>query len=192
VKRKYLRILVLTFLGLFAPIHGGAGEPDATGREWAAAVNVAEPQNVHKVSDQLYRGGEVSHAGATQLRCMGINTTVSLRLVGRDSRYITRAGLNYVHIPVKAWQPNEDEVVQFLRIAINPSCQPVYVYCRHGSDRTGMMCAVYRVVVQGWSKDEAICEMTEGPFGYHPIWKKVVQLVRDMDVERIRQLMSAD
>jgi tyrosine-protein phosphatase SIW14 len=192
VRRKFVPILVLAFLSLFTPIHSGAVEPETTGHQWAAAINVAEPQNVHKVSDQLYRGGEVSRAGAEQLRCLGINTAVSLRLVGRDSRYITREGLNYVHIPVKAWQPNEDEVVQFLRVAVDPKCQPVYVYCHHGSDRTGMMCAVYRVVVQGWSKEEAICEMTEGPFGYHPIWKKVVQFVRDMDVERIRGLVIVD
>jgi len=30
---------------------------------------------------------------------------------------------------------------------------------------TGMMCVVYRVIVQGWSKDDAIEEMTDNGYG---------------------------
>jgi tyrosine-protein phosphatase SIW14 len=183
---KHFWLGTLLLAGILLPASGGTVEPGSAARQWAAPVSVSEPTNVYKVSDALYRGGRVSRAGAVQLRCLGINTVVSLRLVGRDSRYVTRAGLNCVHIPFKAWQPDEDQVVEFLRIVTNRECQPVYVCCKFGADRTGMMSAIYRVVVQGWSKEEAICEMTEGPFGYHPIWKKVVQFVRDMDVERIR------
>jgi hypothetical protein len=128
----------------------------------------------------------MSRAGAAQLHCLGVNTVASLRIVGSDARYITRAGLNYVHIPAKAWLPDEDQVVAFLRVATNPNCQPVCVYCYHGADRTGMMVAVYRVAVQGWSKEEALCEMTAGPFGFNPRWQELVQSVRNMDVERIR------
>lgn len=165
---------------------GGMAELGSATRDWAVFTGVSEPRNLYKVSDQLYRGGHVSRVGAAQLRCMGIHTVVSLRVIGRDSCYITRAGLNYVHIPFKGWQPDEDQVVAFLRIATNPSCQPVCLYCNHGSDRTGMMSAAYRVVVQGWSKEEALCEMTAGPFGFNPRWQKLVQFICDMDVERIR------
>lgn len=186
MKRTQATLLMLVLGSVLTPANGGTAEPTLVTRDWAVFVGVCEPRNVFRITDQLYRGGHVSRAGAAQLRCLGINTVVSLRIIGRDSRYITRASLNYVHIPSKAWQPDEDQVVAFLRIATNPNCQPVYLYCFHGSDRTGMMSAAYRVAVQGWSKEEAICEMTAGPFGFNPRWQELVQFVRDMDVERIR------
>lgn len=186
MRRTHATLLVLLLATVFVPTNAGTAEPNSATRDWAAFMGVSEPKNLYRVSDQLYRGGHVSRAGAAQLRCLGINTVVSLRVIGRDSRYITRAGLNYVHIPSKAWQPDEDQVVAFLRIVTNPNCQPVYLYCYHGSDRTGMMSAVYRVVVQGWTKEEALCEMTAGPFGFNPRWQELVQFVRDMDVERVR------
>jgi len=186
MKQTCAMLLAALLAGPFLPASAETVEPDLATHPWAVFMGVSEPQNLYRVSDQLYRGGHVSRAGAAQLRCLGINTVVSLRVIGRDSRYIARAGLNYVHIPSKAWQPNEDQIVAFLRIATNPNCQPVYLYCYHGSDRTGMMSAVYRVVVQGWTKEEALCEMTAGPFGFNPRWQELVQFVRDMDVERIR------
>ena len=65
---------------------------------------------------------------------------------------------------------------------------PVFVHCQHGSARTGTMCAIYRVAVGGWTKEEAIWEMTEGGFGFHPEWKNLVRYVRHLDIERIRKL----
>jgi tyrosine-protein phosphatase SIW14 len=35
------------------------------------------------------------------------------------------------------------------------------------------MIAVYRIAVQGWSKAEAIREMTEGDFGFHRTWSNL-------------------
>ena len=49
------------------------------------------------------------------------------------------------------------------------------------------MCAIYRMAVQGWSKDDAIKEMTAGGFGYHSIWKNLVQYLRDLDMEALRK-----
>lgn len=179
--------VAILLAGVCVPAAGGDAEPNSTARQWAAAVDVSRPQRLYKVSDELYRGGRVSRAGAEQLRRLGVNTVVSLRYVKRDSRYIEAAGINYVQIRFKTWEPDEEEVVEFLRIVVCGDCWPVYVYCNRGADRTGMMCAVYRVIVQGWSKAEAVREMTEGPFDYLPIFKRVVQFVWDMDVERIRQ-----
>jgi hypothetical protein len=50
-----------------------------------------------------------------------------------------------------------------------------------------MMCAVYRVSVAGWTKDEALKEMTTGGFGYHKVWKDVLKYVREFDVEALRK-----
>jgi hypothetical protein len=49
------------------------------------------------------------------------------------------------------------------------------------------MCAIYRIAVQGWSKDEAIEEMTKGNFGFHEVWDNLLEYIRGLDIEKIRQ-----
>jgi hypothetical protein len=87
---------------------------------------------------------------------------------------------------MKPWHPEAEEVVRFLKIVTDPRRTPVLVHCQHGADRTGTMIAVYRIAVQGWSKAEAIREMTLGGFGYHPIWSLLPIWVQALDIDRIK------
>ena len=41
------------------------------------------------------------------------------------------------------------DVVRFLKIVTDPESGSVLVHCLHGADRTGTMCALYRVAVEG-------------------------------------------
>jgi protein tyrosine/serine phosphatase len=59
-------------------------------------------------------------------------------------------------------------------------------YCHRGADRTGMMTAIYRVAVQGWTKEQAIAEMTQGGFGFYSGWRNLVRYIRDLDIERLK------
>jgi protein-tyrosine phosphatase len=45
----------------------------------------------------------------------------------------------------------------------------VFVHCRLGDDRTGMMVAAYRMADEGWTADEAMAEMKAFGFscGHH-------------------------
>ena len=63
----------------------------------------------------------------------------------------------------------------------------MFVHCQHGADRTGTATAVYRIVVEGWTKDEAIREMTQGGYGFHPLWANLIRYVRELDVDRLRR-----
>ena len=80
------------------------------------------------------------------------------------------------------------EIIEaFLKIVSDKKNAPVFVHCQYGADRTGTMCAIYRIVILGWPKEEAIREMKEGGFGYHPIWKKLLKYIRALDVDRIKK-----
>ena len=68
--------------------------------------------------------------------------------------------------------------------------QPVLVHCQHGSDRTGTMVAIYRVVVDGWTKAEATNEMINGGFGYHPMWQNLLVYIDALDVAAIKQKVA--
>ncbi len=64
---------------------------------------------------------------------------------------------------------------------------PILVHCQHGADRTGVMSVIYRVAVQGWSKEEAIREMVKGGINYHEIWINIPPWIRKLDIEKIRE-----
>ena len=82
------------------------------------------------------------------------------------------------------WNTEVKDVVHFLQIVTDSSRTPIFVHCQHGADRTGTVCAIYRITIQGWSKDEAIEEMTKGGFGFHGIWQNLPDYIRKLDVEK--------
>ena len=167
-----------------------AAAPKASGalvrpERWAKPVARAGLPNLHRVSDAYYRGAQPTAEGMRELERLGVKTVVNLRAVNSDRDELGDAGLAYEHISFKAWHAEDEDVVRFLRIVTNPERQPVFVHCQHGADRTGMMTAIYRIAVEGWSKEDAIAEMTLGGFGFHAIWKDLPVYVQTLDVERI-------
>lgn len=164
----------------------------ATGRvAWAQAISAEGLPNLHKVSDALYRGAQPEAKGFQSLKALGVRTVINLRASHSDLDDMAGMGMTYVAIPMKTWQPKEEDVVRFLQVATVASNAPVFVHCRHGADRTGLMCAMYRVFVCGWAKEEAIREMTEGGFGFHAVWDNIVNFIRALDTEAIRRKMAA-
>jgi protein tyrosine phosphatase (PTP) superfamily phosphohydrolase (DUF442 family) len=155
--------------------------------KWAAPLTAAGVTNLHKVNDGLYRSAQPTEEGFKNLKALGIKTVVNLRAVHSDRDEITPLGLGYEHIKMKSWHAEEADVIRFLRIVSDPKQTPVLVHCQHGSDRTGTMCAIYRIAVQGWSKEEAIKEMTEGGYGFHETWQNLLAFVNHLDVARIRR-----
>jgi protein tyrosine phosphatase (PTP) superfamily phosphohydrolase (DUF442 family) len=121
------------------------------------------------------------------LKTMGIETVANLRSFHSDREEIGDTGLAYEHIYMKAWHAEEEDAVRFLQIVANPRHVPFIVHCQHGADRTGSMCALYRVAVQGWSKEEAIEEMVQGGFGFHGVWDNLIQWMKALDVEHIKR-----
>lgn len=166
-----------------------AGEQAATNRPetWARPVELEGVPNLNRVSPQLYRSAQPTPEGMRNLKRLGIITVVNLRSFHTDRDEIGDLDLGREHIFMKAWHPEREEVVRFLRIVNDPKHTPVLVHCQHGADRTGAMVAIYRIAVQGWTKEEALREMTEGGFGFHEVWQNLPRWVDDLDVEAIRE-----
>jgi len=154
---------------------------------WAQPVKLKGVPNLHKVTDDLYRSAQPSTVGMKNLKEFGIETIVNLRSFHWDRDEIGDTGLAYEHIYMKAWHPEEKEIVRFLQIVTNSRRTPVLVHCQHGADRTGTMCAVYRLFIQSWSMDEAIREMKDGSFGFHEIWINLEPWIRSLNANMIRQ-----
>jgi protein tyrosine phosphatase (PTP) superfamily phosphohydrolase (DUF442 family) len=166
-----------------------AGDDAAAVRpvEWAQPVSLEGVPNLHRVSDTLFRSAQPTAEGMKKLKRMGIKTVVNLRGFHSDEDEIGETGLGYEHIGMHTWHPKKEDAVRFLRVVTDPDRVPVLVHCLHGADRTGAMCALYRIAIQGWSKQAAITEMTDGGFCFHGIWINLPDWIEDLDIQAIRQ-----
>jgi protein tyrosine/serine phosphatase len=66
------------------------------------------------------------------------------------------------------------------------------VHCQHGADRTGALVALYRVVVQGWTKERAVEEMNRGGYHHSSLWRNLDRYVLNADVDRLRQALKVN
>jgi protein tyrosine phosphatase (PTP) superfamily phosphohydrolase (DUF442 family) len=154
---------------------------------WAVRIEKPGLPNLHRVSDDLYRGAQPTAEGFSQLKSMGVKTIIDLRFFHNDRKNIAGTDFAYEEIPMNAWHAEDEDVVAFLKLVVDKTRAPIFVHCEHGADRTGMICAVYRIIIQDWTKGEAIAEMTQGGFGFHEIYQNLVQYILNLDVENLKQ-----
>ena len=176
-------------LALLGGIFFGAAAQTSPQRpaHWAQAVAVVGIQNCFQVSTNLYRGAQPTAAGMKHLEKLGIKTVLNLRALHSDQDELAGTALKPVRLKMEPWHSDEDEVVLFLKAATDTNNWPVFVHCQRGSDRTGTMCAMYRIVVCGWTKEQALAEMKHGGFGFNPTWQNLVEYVEKSDIPSIRR-----
>lgn len=74
-------------------------------------------------------------------------------------------GMAYYHIPCSDFVPPSKQCV-FKCLDLMRQDRVVYIHCLSGVDRTGFVCAVYRMKVQRWSFEDAVAEWKK--IGRHP------------------------
>ena len=112
---------------------------------------------------------------------MGVKTVINLRVEGRahreaDRRLAESLGMRWISMPMRAyWRPSDQQVRAFLEIVNDPAQQPVFIHCRKGEDRVGVLAAVYRVVDEGWPPQRAYDEARSlGLSGLNPLMRYVI------------------
>ena len=153
-----------------------------------------ELPNFQRVNEALFRGGQPKPGGFELLSQMGIKTVVNLR--DDDSRAkeeefeVKQAGLKYFNVPLKRLGPPKDEKIEtLLSIITDPENQPVFVHCAHGSDRTGVVIAAYRITFDGWTYEQAKAEAKR--YGLKPWQLRKKRYIRDYYKRQIRHSEAA-
>ena len=154
--------------------------------KWAEPMTLAGVPNLHKVSDKLYRSAQPTAEGMTNLVALGIKTVVNLRDNHSDSDEIGDLPLKARRIEIFTANMKDKYVDEFLSIVDDTNAVPVLVHCQHGADRTGTMCAMYRILREGWTADDAIDEMKNGGFGYHSVWGNLPRFIRKSAEKRAK------
>ena len=116
--------------------------------------------NFATVEDGLYRGGQPSELGFKELSRRGVMTVINLRddAWPNEQKLVEQAGMQYVRIPSNAAVVEPAKIDMFLT-QVTTAPRPIFVHCRQGRDRTGLEIAMYRIAVEGWSRQDAIAEL---------------------------------
>lgn len=154
---------------------------------WAIPLQEPGLSNFYQVTTNLYRGAQPTAQGMKELKKLGIKTVLNLRSLHSDTGLVSSGDLKLARLHMKPWHAEDEDVVAFLKIVSNTNNLPVFVHCQRGADRTGMICAMYRVVICGWTKDSAIQEMKDGGFNFYPGWKNLIDYIEKSDVESLKK-----
>jgi protein tyrosine phosphatase (PTP) superfamily phosphohydrolase (DUF442 family) len=154
---------------------------------WAQPLAVPGISNFFQVTTNLYRGAQPTAEGMKHLKALGIKTVINLRAFHSDQDEVVGTGLKSVRFETKPWHAEEEDIVGFLKVVADTNNLPAFVHCRRGADRTGLMCAMYRIVVCGWSKSEAIDEMGNGGYDFSPAWCNLVRFIEKADVADLKR-----
>ena len=132
----------------------------------AERIKVDGIDHLARIDTDVYRGATPTAVGLRALARERVKTLVCLRSEVPYSKAAQELGLKVEHLPLSPFKTQSREtILRFLDITTDPSAKPVFFHCLQGEDRTGVMAAIYRMQVQGWSEDMALAEMKEFGFG---------------------------
>ena len=121
---------------------------------------LGEIANFRRISATLSAGSQPTNAGFAWLAMTKHKTIMTLRNEDPSD------------LELKAWPqlklvqntmpdrkvPSFKQVEEFLDFVDNPANGPVYIHCRAGTGRTGLLVACYRIARQEWSAEDALKE----------------------------------
>lgn len=133
--------------------------------------------NVGRVAPGVLRGAQPEAEGFATLRKMGIRTVINLRTSENEKSAVEAAGMRSIEVPMEMSRDGlKEKVDRVVSLMTDPANRPVFVHCRHGRDRTGIVVAAYRMRVEGWSLAEAEAEMQA--FGFNDVWVNFKRFIR--------------
>lgn len=165
--------IILSLTVLIAVTPGGGGASPQTKEETQSPavramgrrLNEKGVPNFGEVTPTLYRGGLLSATGIKALKRLGVNVIVDTHAHDQtEEKEVESLGMKYVAIPWHCPWPHDEVFAKFLKVVHDNQGKKIFVHCRLGDDRTGMMVAAYRMAEEGWTADEAMHEMKS--FGF--------------------------
>lgn len=150
-----------------------AKAPASTPSAPAQQLTLPGLPNLGKVHERLYRGAQPEKPGWDELKKLGVEIVVNLRdekdKVSSEREAVEKLGLRYVSIPMHPLaRPQSQDVAEFLELLRANSDKTIFVHCRRGAERTGVMLAAYRIAEEKWTPEQALAEMKT--FHFRSFW----------------------
>jgi protein tyrosine phosphatase (PTP) superfamily phosphohydrolase (DUF442 family) len=188
-KLKFLPVVVLVVLSAALCLPALAASPAARPATWAVAVSTQGVANLWRVETDLYRSARPESAGFQELEKLGVKAVLDVESPA-DEAAAKGTKLKLFHVPMNAFGLRDESVLEAMKILSDPANRPIVIHCQHGADRTGAMMALYRVVVEGWSKDDAIREMNAGGYHHSSWFSNLDRYVAGANVDALRKALG--
>ena len=189
IQRHFFKILTLSFM-----VSGCITTPSLPKEQrpthWAKELNRAE--NFYQISADVFRSEQPDVNLVPQLKQNRIDVVINLRSRDLDSTQLNDQNLKLIHIPINTWSINREDLLQVMFEIQQAKAfeQKILIHCYHGSDRTGASIAMYRIIFEDWSTQNALDEMKYGGYGFHPIWINIEKIFTPENIKWIREQLS--
>lgn len=150
--------------------------------------NKCRLKNFYRIGKDVYRSDQPSAACFRELEKFGIREVLNLRCFHSDIKEARETSIRLHHLRTRATLLSLDDLIEAMRI-IRDKQGPLLFHCWHGSDRTGAVAAMYRMVFQGIPKQQALDEMVEGIFGFHMIFDNLIDTIEEANISQIRKTL---
>lgn len=163
-----------------------AASPIERPPEWAAPIETSD--NLFRVTPSFYRSAQLEDKDLSMIEKLGIKTVVNLRTLHTDKFILQKTGIRAIRIPVLPFEVTDNQMVKILRTIHNAERSgPVLLHCQFGADRTGTVTAMYRIVFQGWTREQALDEFEHGGYGYHEFLELFPEYIKKVDIDALRK-----
>lgn len=164
--------------------------PNPRPAAWAEPLDGYGVKNFHRITPGLYRSAQPTHDGMRTLERLGIKTVVNLRHFSSDRALVAGTALVLEEVRVHTWRVRDAHVLRVMRLLQESARGPLLMHCWHGADRTGLMSAMYRMLIQQWSREDAIEELLHGGYGFHRGWRNITEYLERVDVPRLQNALG--
>jgi len=165
----------------------------------AAPISIEGVPNLYLVTTNFYRSAQPTAEGFRKIvKQRGIRTVIDLRFYDRLDPPLTKdLGVKVDEVPmnpiVTVFYIETDAVLKALRVLrLSTKKAPTLLHCEDGSDRTGLITALYRIIYENWSPAQAIAEMEEPRFGFHyRYWFTIVGYIQSSrNIDLLKQQLG--
>lgn len=117
--------------------------------------------NIHEIRPGVWRSNQPSPARVHAAADRGIKTIINLRGPRSDGGWrlekeaCDRRGMTLVDFTIRSRAVPDRDTVQKARDLFKKVEYPVLMHCKSGADRAGIMSALYLLLMEGCSADEA-------------------------------------
>lgn len=182
------RISLVLFLAITAPCFAADADLRVRPVEWAQPVIGFDLGNFYRVSDDVYRSQQPDDEELRELEKAGFRSVLNLREYYSDDE--EAGNLTLYRAPMDAGEISDAGMARALKV-IAEAPKPILVHCWHGSDRTGAVVAMYRMVFQNWPREKAIDEFVNGGYGYHKsFYPNIENYLETVDIRRFQRSLA--
>lgn len=151
--------------------------------------NKCRLKNFYRIGKNVYRSDQPSASCFRELEKFGIEEILNLRCHHSDTKEARGTSLRLHHLRTRATLLSLDDLINALCIIKNRQ-GPILFHCWHGSDRTGAVAAMYRIIFQHVSKQAAIDEMVEGIFGFHMTFDHIIDVIQHANIKEVKRIIT--